>query len=97
MHAVQQEQQPERRRLKRSAIFTKGEIIIRMDHPRLKCELQDYSDLGARLNLAEELELPVRFRLRIIKTGKIKRARTVWRTDKSVGVVFEEPSVTDRP
>ncbi|MEO0878357.1 MAG: hypothetical protein AAFY22_01470 [Pseudomonadota bacterium] len=80
---------PDRRKKRRRRTFYKGEIDIGVPGGYMECVCTDLSDQGARLDLLQPAILPNRFKLRLIKSGAVKQARTVWRAEKCIGVVFE--------
>lgn len=88
--AIQHREKPnERRSKRRRRTFYKGEIDMGVPGGYVDCVCTDLSDQGARLDLIAPATLPNRFKVRLIKSGDVKLARTIWRADKSLGVVFE--------
>ncbi|HXW39675.1 MAG TPA: PilZ domain-containing protein [Xanthobacteraceae bacterium] len=67
-------------------------IIIDKNTPPLPCSITDISDLGARLVLQRDNELPENFLLLLTANGHAQRqCRVIWRTDLNVGVEFPQP------
>jgi hypothetical protein len=53
------------------------------------CTISDISEIGARLVLDSDDELPERFFLLLTTSGRARRrCRVVWRTGTTVGVAF---------
>jgi PilZ domain len=66
-------------------------IIIDDNATPVACSIADISDLGARLRLAGEIELPETFWLLLTAKGNARRrCRTIWRDGLIVGVAFPE-------
>lgn len=67
-------------------------IITDKRAPPLPCSIADISDLGARLVLQRDSELPEEFVLLLTANGRAqRRCRMIWRTDLTVGVAFPDP------
>lgn len=55
------------------------------------CSLSDISDTGARLDIKKSDTVPDRFVLLLSGNGAAQRkCRVIWRTDRQVGVKFEQ-------
>ncbi len=53
------------------------------------CAIADISEIGARIVLESDCELPERFMLLLTRTGKARRlCRVVWRNGLTIGVAF---------
>jgi PilZ domain len=67
-------------------------VLIDGTSPPQPCAIADISDIGARLVLAKECELPERFILLLTRRGEARRhCRLVWRNGLSAGVEFPTP------
>ena len=71
----------------RRGVYRPGKLIVTggLD---LDCMIVDLSANGARIHLDGADALPEFLTLRVILTGAMKRARVVWRRDKSAGLSF---------
>ncbi|MEL7489382.1 MAG: hypothetical protein AAGJ73_01580 [Pseudomonadota bacterium] len=87
----------EKRARRRRLITLKGEVMVGKYYPTIDCKLCDISENGARLQFDHPTILPTHFRLRIVKSKEIKSARTIWRADRSVGVIFGTAAGSDQP
>lgn len=66
-----------------------AKIIVDDTAPPLPCAISDISELGARIVLEREVELPETFWLLLTANGQARRhCRTVWRTGLNLGVEF---------
>ncbi len=64
-------------------------LIIDDTTPPIPCSISDISELGARVVLERDTELPETFWLVLTANGQARRhCRTVWRTGLVVGVAF---------
>ena len=52
------------------------------------CMVQNLSETGAALDVPNSVGIPEHFTLMIIEQRHAIRCRTVWRTDKQIGVAF---------
>jgi PilZ domain len=53
------------------------------------CMVQDLSEAGAALDVLASNGIPEHFALKIIEQGDAVRCRSVWRTERQIGVAFE--------
>jgi hypothetical protein len=53
------------------------------------CMVQDLSEAGAALDVPNSIGIPEHFTLKIIEQGGAVRCRSVWRTERQIGVAFE--------
>lgn len=79
----------EKRTRRRRAVSLKGEILLGKYYPTVDCRICDISEKGARLVLSNPMILPTKFRLHVVKNRQLHNVKTVWRTEETVGVVFE--------
>jgi hypothetical protein len=56
------------------------------------CMVQNLSDVGAALDVPHSVGIPEQFTLMIIERGDAVQCRTVWRTERQIGVAFEAAS-----
>ena len=72
---------PRRRSLK------SGLIIIGEKAPKIECAVRNISHTGAALQASTSIGIPQTFD--IVVDGVRRRARSQWRTDSKIGVLFE--------
>jgi PilZ domain len=53
------------------------------------CMVQNLSEAGAALDVPSSIGIPEQFVLTIIERGDAVQCRSVWRTGRQIGVVFE--------
>lgn len=53
------------------------------------CMVQNLSETGAALDVPSSIGIPEHFILTMIEQGDAVRCRSVWRTARQIGVVFE--------
>jgi hypothetical protein len=53
------------------------------------CMVQNLSDAGAALDVPSSIGIPEHFTLMIIERGDAVWCRSVWRTERQIGVAFE--------
>jgi hypothetical protein len=53
------------------------------------CMVQNLSEAGAALDVPSSNDTPEHFTLMIIERGNTVRCRSVWRTERQIGVAFE--------
>ena len=53
------------------------------------CMVLDLSETGAALDVPNSIGIPEHFSLKIIEQGGTVRCRSVWRTERQIGVAFE--------
>ena len=59
----------------------------------LRCFFSDVSESGARLQVAEGIDVPETFGLRFVSNGAPeRRCHVVWRTPTQIGLRFETPA-----
>ncbi len=78
---------PDRRTSPRRRVLKTAYIVISDKAPKLECVVRNVSAKGARLEVATTFGIPETFRA--IINGVPHSCRTVWRTDKILGVQFE--------
>jgi hypothetical protein len=79
-----------RKRPRRQFHYT-ARVIADDNAKPIACCIADISELGARLRLAGEVELPETFWLLLTAKGTARRrCRTIWRDGLIVGVAFPE-------
>lgn len=80
----------ERRALKRTRVLRCAKIIVPRRSPVVHCTVQNITDAGACLKLANTSGLPDTFEL-TFEHGRTRRpCRVIWRTADAFGVAFEE-------
>jgi hypothetical protein len=78
----------EGRRSKRARTFLQARISYGDGAISTECTVNQLSELGARINVAESIALPEMFDLIIPQKSVSRRAKLVWRKDDHVGVDF---------
>jgi hypothetical protein len=65
-------------------------VIILADEARteIECIIQDHSEGGARLEMAEDVALPPRFHLSIPFLDQVRPVEVRWSRDRQSGVMF---------
>jgi hypothetical protein len=85
----------ELRKKPRRAFNHTARIVTGGEPPLLACAIADISEIGARLVLESDCELPEQFVLLLTPRGQPRRdCRVVWREGVTLGVAFpqaEEP------
>lgn len=80
----------ERREVRRTRIVRNAKIIAPRRSSVIHCTVQNITSGGACLKLANTYGLPDNFEL-TFELGRTRRAcRVVWRTEDQVGVAFED-------
>lgn len=70
--------------------------IFLWEAPAIDCFVEDISDGGAKLSVADESKVPDNFIL-ILKSTRIRRkCDVVWRSRRSVGLQFTERALSDK-
>ena len=77
----------EKRAAPRHRVLKSDFIVISEKAPKLECTVKNISDGGAALQVSTTIGIPKIFDL--IIDGNRHRCRSVWRTDKKLGVAFE--------
>jgi hypothetical protein len=81
----------ELRKKPRRAFHYNARILTGGKSPAIACSIADISELGARLALESESELPDEFVLLLTPKGTPRRAcRVVWRDGLALGVEFPQ-------
>ena len=79
-----------RRRLKRTRVLRCAKIIVPRRSPVIHCTVQNITDVGACLKVANTFGVPATFDL-TFEHGRTRRAcRVVWRRSDELGVAFEK-------
>jgi PilZ domain len=79
----------ERRTSPRHRLLKAG--TIEFGQESLPCTVRNLSNTGAGLEINSPLWFPDRFVLAVPSEGWRKPCRMVWRSEKRIGVVFDEP------
>jgi PilZ domain len=53
------------------------------------CMVQNLSDAGAALDVPSSVGIPEHFTLMIIERAEAIQCRTIWRSERQIGVAFE--------
>ena len=77
----------ERRIHARKRVIKAAFIAVSAKAPKLECMVRNISDTGAELQVSTTFGLPHTFDL--IADGTNYKCRSVWRTDRKIGVAFE--------
>jgi hypothetical protein len=78
----------DRRNVRRTKVLRSAKIIVPRRSPVLHCTVQNLTDVGACLKVANTFGVPETFDL-TFEHGRTRRAcRVVWRTDDKLGVAF---------
>jgi hypothetical protein len=81
----------ESRKKPRRQFHYTAKIIAGDNSPPIVCSIADISDLGARLCLKRETQLPETFWLLLTANGGARRqCRTIWRDGLIIGVAFPQ-------
>ena len=81
----------ERRHSHRNRVL-KGALVVFGNHDRtIDCAIRNLSDEGAKLTLGSTIGVPDTFELMIPAEHSIAPARTVWRTEREIGVALTGP------
>jgi hypothetical protein len=84
---------PDLRKMPRRPIRHAANLLVDEKGTLRPCWIVDISDVGARLMLLSDYELPERFVLLLTETGKARRdCRVVWRDGLILGVEFQKKS-----
>ena len=76
----------EKRAAQRYRVFKGGTIIF--EGSGIACTVRNISDSGAAIDLENPGLLPHSFTLSISRDNFVRNCRTVWRSDKRVGLAF---------
>lgn len=83
----------ERRQERRDRTYLGARIVFNHRASIAECIVRNLSAGGARLEFPSTVGLPGTFDLVIRHKGDSRRARMIWRTENTLGVVPEEPHV----
>jgi hypothetical protein len=79
----------DRRKVQRTRVLRSAKIIVPRRSPVIHCTVQNITDTGACLKLANTWGLPDTFDL-TFEHGRTRRAcRVIWRTHDKLGISFE--------
>jgi hypothetical protein len=81
----------ERRKSLRRRTYLGGKIVFNHRSSVVDCLVRNFSPTGAKLVLSEAVAVPQVFDMKISTRDYALRARTVWRHEGAMGVVFIEP------
>jgi hypothetical protein len=91
------DQDRNRRLVKRTRVLRNAKIIVPRRSPVIHCTVQNITDGGACLKVANTFGVPQTFEL-TFEHGRTRRAcRVVWRTSYQLGVAFkdEQPAAAE--
>ncbi len=83
-------------RLVTERTFLSGKIIFNYGQSSIDCVVRRLSEEGATLEMQSGLGVPDRFQLTLAGRD-ILSCRVIWRSDRQVGVSFEQPGSVERP
>lgn len=78
------------RKKPRRQVHYRAKILISAAGPPVQCAISDISQIGARIVLERDAELPPKFLLLLSARGGRRICRLVWRDDLTIGVEFCE-------
>jgi len=82
----------ERRERRRTRVLRSAKIIAPRNASMVHCTVQNITSAGACLKVASTYGMPQTFEL-TFEQGRTRRfCRVVWRTNDSLGVMFENPA-----
>lgn len=91
MAVLTSQKQLEFRKAQRQRRLKQGKIIF-PDHARVfDCQIQDWSETGAKLRMSNTLDMPREFELAIRSENLLVSAELKWRRGENVGVRFTGP------
>ena len=76
--------------------FLSGKIIFNYGQSSIDCVVRRLSEEAATLEMQSGLGVPDRFQLTLAGRD-ILSCRVIWRSDRQVGVAFEQPGSVERP
>jgi hypothetical protein len=79
----------EKREAPRHRVF-KGAMIITFEGSGVACTVRNMSESGAAVDLDGPVALPQSFTLSISRDNFVRNCRTVWRSDRRLGLAFEQ-------
>lgn len=80
----------ERRRHVRQRTLKAGKIEFNRRLNSVDCVIRNFSEAGACLEVEGTSWLPAKFDLRIPIDGVTLHCRSIWRSEKRIGVTFED-------
>lgn len=83
------DQDAEHRRERRQRVLKGGRIVFNGGFSVLDCRIKNLNSGGAMIELESLLGIPQHFDL-IVEHGKPRPCRVVWKTDRRMGVAFED-------
>ncbi len=82
---------PDRRHERRQRVL-KGALVVFGQRTRVfDCLVRNLSSEGAKLALDSTANVPEEFELLIQAEHRIAPVRTIWRTSREVGIIFDGP------
>ncbi|MBR0718197.1 PilZ domain-containing protein [Bradyrhizobium liaoningense] len=82
----------EKRTAQRYRVFKGGTITF--EGSDVACTVRNMSTGGAAIDLDATVALPASFTLSIKRDQFVRNCRTVWRTDRRIGLAFVQSSAT---
>jgi PilZ domain len=79
---------PERRRIARRRVSKSAHIVLNDGGPAISCEVRNLSDLGACLEVPNQISIPNTFDIQF-DPSSVFRCRTIWRNATEIGVAFD--------
>lgn len=83
-------------RLVTERTFLAGKIFFNFGQSSIDCVVRRLSEEAATLEMESGLGVPDRFQLRL-QGRDILSCRVIWRSDRQVGVAFEQPDAIEHP
>ena len=76
----------EKRAAQRHRVFKGGTITF--ENSGIACTVRNMSEGGAAIDLDSSVTLPQSFTLSITRDNFVRNCRTVWRSDRRIGLAF---------
>ena len=76
----------EKRAAQRHRVFKGGTITF--ENSGIACTVRNMSEGGAAIDLDTSVTLPQSFMLSITRDNFVRNCRTVWRSDRRIGLAF---------
>ena len=76
----------EKRAAQRHRVFKGGTITF--ENSGIACTVRNMSEGGAAIDLDTSITLPQSFTLSITRDNFVRNCRTVWRSDRRIGLAF---------
>ena len=76
----------EKRAAQRHRVFKGGTITF--ENSGIACTVRNMSEGGAAIDLDTSVTLPQSFTLSITRDNFVRNCRTVWRSDRRIGLAF---------